>query len=196
MRVIKATLVGGIFFLVPIVLVVVILSKVFHFMKELIAPILKDFPGTILHHEAMRELIAVIILLVICFFIGLFARTAFAKKFIQKIENGVLGAVPGYNFMKSMGESVMGVQTKKDLPVVLIRIGDGWLMAFQIEQINENIYTVFLPDAPSPWTGSILYIEKDNIMPLSITQKQAFDIIKQLGSGSRSFLQNIAFNNN
>ncbi len=191
LRVIKTTLAGGIFFLVPFVLLIVIFEKAFKFVNAIIGPILKDFPGTYIHRQGVKELIVILLIIIICFLIGLFASTPFAKKIIQKIEGSVLSLVPGYSFMKNMSESIVGVDSGKNFPVVMVKANDGWQLAFLIEEFNSDVYTVFIPDAPSPWSGSVLYIEKKNVRKLKISQKQALEFIKKLGAGSAAVLSDV-----
>lgn len=191
LRVVKVTLVGGIFFLAPIILLIVILEKAFSFIGKIIDPVMADLPGTYIHREGVKEIVAVIIIIAICFLIGLFARTNIAQKIIRKIESSILDQVPGYAFIKKISESIVGLESQDDLPVLLVRVDSGWTLAFQIEKISEDLYTVFIPDAPSPWSGSVVFMKKEEITVLNIKQKQALDIVKKLGQGAGEALKNV-----
>jgi uncharacterized membrane protein len=188
--IIKATFLGGILFLVPLVILLIILEKGYGIIQKITLPLVNNLPRVHVLGIALQELIGILIIILICFAAGLLARTARAKKLIQKLEDGILSFVPGYSFMKSMNESIMGFESKQDLKVILVPTDAGWQFAFLIEQINENNFTVFIPDAPNPWSGSVVLVEKKDIREIEITQKEALACIRKLGYGSKELLKN------
>ncbi|ABQ04418.1 DUF502 domain-containing protein [Flavobacterium johnsoniae] len=189
-KIIKATFLGGILFLVPLVVLLIILEKGYGIIQKITLPLVNNLPRVHVLGIALQELIGILIIILICFAAGLLARTARAKKLIQKLEDGILSFVPGYSFMKSMNESIMGFESKQDLKVILVPTDAGWQFAFLIEQINENNFTVFIPDAPNPWSGSVVLVEKKDIREIEITQKEALACIRKLGYGSKELLKN------
>jgi uncharacterized membrane protein len=92
--------------------------------------------------------------------------------------------------MKSMNENIIGIESKEDLKVILVPTDAGWQFAFLIEQIDENNFTVFVPDAPNPWSGSVCFVEKKDIREVGISQKQALACIRKLGYGTKELLKN------
>ncbi|GAA3763766.1 DUF502 domain-containing protein [Flavobacterium ginsengiterrae] len=190
LKIIKATFLGGILFLAPLVVLLIILEKGYHIIQKVTLPLVQNLPRVHVLGIALQELIGVLIIIVICFAAGLLARTARAKKLILKLENGILSFVPGYSFMKSMNENIMGFESKQDLKVILVPTDAGWQFAFLIEQIDENNFTVFVPDAPNPWSGSVVFVEKKDIREIGITQKEALSCIRKLGYGSKELLKN------
>jgi len=186
-RMFRTTIIGGVVFIVPLVLVFIILKRVFQFIKKIIQPFLPEVGATTIGGVTLHAIIAIIIVLLLCFAAGLIARTKKARSFLKWIETTILEIVPGYKFMKGMGMATAGLD-EQDMKVVLARVDDGWQISFLIEQINENMYTVYIPGAPSPWSGSIYHLEKDKIIWTDITQRQAIKCIKQLGSGYKDIL--------
>lgn len=189
-KIIKATFLGGILFLVPLVVLLIILEKGYGIIQKITLPLVNNLPRVHVLGIALQELIGILIIILICFAAGLLARTARAKKLIQKLEDGILSFVPGYSFMKTMNESIMGFESKQDLKVILVPTDAGWQFAFLIEQINENNFTVFIPDAPNPWSGSVVLVEKKDIREIEITKKEALACIRKLGYGSKELLKN------
>ncbi|HEX6192250.1 MAG TPA: DUF502 domain-containing protein [Chitinophagaceae bacterium] len=185
LRLIRTTIFGGVVFIVPLVLVGIIINKVYQFIKRIIVPFMPgdDAIGGI----GLHAIIAILILLAICFGAGLLARTNAARNFVKWLESNILEIMPGYKFMKGMGLATTGLEDQ-DMKVVLARVDDGWQISFLIEQINDTMYTVYIPGAPSPWSGSIYHLEKDKIIWTDITQKQAIRCIKQLGAGYKDVL--------
>jgi uncharacterized membrane protein len=92
--------------------------------------------------------------------------------------------------MKKMNENIMGFESNEDLKVILVPTDAGLQFAFLIEQIDENNSAVFIPDAPNPWSGSVVFVEKKDIKEVEISQKQALACIRKLGYGSKELLKN------
>jgi uncharacterized membrane protein len=190
LKIIKATFLGGILFLAPLILLLVLLEKGFSIIQKITHPIVSHFPKVKILGLAIEEILAIIIIFIICITAGLVARTAYAKRLVERLENGILSFVPGYSFMKKTNENIMGFESNEDLKVVLVPTDAGLQFAFLIEQINENNYSVFIPDAPNPWSGSVVFVEKKDIKEVDMTQKQALACIRKLGFGSKELLKN------
>lgn len=189
-KIIKATFLGGILFLAPLVVLLVILEKGYGIIQKITLPLAEHLPRIHVLGIALQELVGIIIIILICFLAGLLAKTAKAKNLIQKLEDGILSFVPGYSFMKNMNENIMGLESKDDLKVILVPTDAGLQFAFLIEEINENKFAVFIPDAPNPWSGSVVFVEKKDITDIDISQKQALACIRKLGFGSKVLLKN------
>ena len=190
LKIIKATFLGGILFLVPLVVLLIVLEKGYVIVQKTTLPLVNNLPRVNILGVAIQELIGILIIILICFIAGILAKTANAKKLVQKLEDGILSFVPGYSFMKSMNENILGFESNEDLKVILVPTDAGLQFAFLIEQVNENQFTVFIPDAPNPWSGSVVFVEKKDITDIQITQKQALACIRKLGYGSKELLKN------
>lgn len=190
LKIIKATFLGGILFLAPLILLLVLLEKGFSIIQKITKPIINHFPKVEVLGLAMEEIVAIFIIAFICFTAGLVSKTDPAQKLIHKLENGILSFVPGYSFMKNMNENIMGFESSQDLKVILVPTDAGTQFAFLIEEINENKFAVFIPDAPNPWSGSVVFVEKKDITEVEISQKEALACIRKLGYGSAALLKN------
>ena len=168
----------------------ILLEKGFGIIQKITNPIVSHFPKVKVLGLAIEEIVAIFIIIIICFAAGLIAKTTYAQKLIHRLENGILSFVPGYSFMKKMNENIMGFESNEDLKVVLVPTDAGWQFAFLIEQIDENNFSVFIPDAPNPWSGSVVFVAKENIKDVAISQKQALACIRKLGYGSAALLKN------
>lgn len=191
LKILKATFFGGIVFLVPVILLIVILEKASGIIQKITNPIVNHFPKVQFFGMALREIVAIVLILVICLIAGIIARAAFAQKLIEKLEESILSKVPGYSFIKNINEDVIGIDDKEDMQVVLALVSGGWQLGFIVEQINENYYTVFVPNGPSPWSGNVRFLNNDQIKILEITQKEALNCIRKLGYGSQELLKNV-----
>jgi hypothetical protein len=100
--------------------------------------------------SARTTIIAVLEALLIalaCFIAGLFARTMRAQRIERELEVSVLSKVPGYEYMKQAGASMLGVGETADYPVVLANLGGAWLIGVQTDALGENLVAVFVPNS-------------------------------------------------
>ncbi len=191
----RTTVLGGLLFLFPIVFVVAILAKALEVTNKLSAPLAGLLPIDSIGGLAVVKLLALVILVLICFLAGLAARTRLAGKFVKSLETNVLGRIPAYTLLKSKAESVLHPEDIGGLRPVLGRFDDSWQLAFEIERMAGGKVVVFLPGAPDPWSGSVCVMTEDRITPLDLTVKSAADIMKRLGKGSTGPLRDpLSFN--
>lgn len=190
LRIIKTTFIGGILFLVPIAVLLILIEKVYHIVQKITLPLSSHLPKVKILGLALQEIIGLLIIIVICFLAGVIAKTKAAKSLISKLEDKVLSLIPGYSFMKGINEKLLGIQNE-NLKVILARVDDGWQFAFLIEQINEDHFTVFVPNAPNPMSGGVYFMEKERIKEVLISQKEAMACIRKLGFGSSNLLKDV-----
>lgn len=118
--IVKTTVIGGIIFLITLIILVIIMEKAFQIMAALSRPLsnliqIESFAGV-----AVVDLISVAIIIIICFVAGFISKTAFASKLIHRIESKILKKIPFYSFVKSITESISGIRSKESLKPVLL----------------------------------------------------------------------------
>ena len=104
-------------------------------------------------------------------------------------ENSFLGGLPQYQMMKSMAEGLARVESSEGVQPALVSIEDGWHIAYLLEPQETGWVTVFLPQAPTPMSGNVMYLPADRVRPLDITMVQAMAIVKHRGVGSADALR-------
>ena len=188
----RTTLVGGILFLVPIVVLVIVLGKALALAHTIMDPLAAHLPVASVIGLRTPMLLAIGVLVVFCFLAGLFARTAAAKGLVRRLEAAVLSSVPGYEFLKGMGESMLGVERSGAYPVVLARFDDSWQIGFQIEVLENGFVVVFLPGAPNPQAGAVYLMSPDRVTPAGVPPAATLKCLKRLGAGSNALLRGTA----
>ncbi|MDF2191594.1 DUF502 domain-containing protein [Paraflavitalea sp. CAU 1676] len=191
LRICATTFMGGIFFLVPLVLVIMILEKAVSLLNRIIVPMTRRLEDWKVGGVYFHEILAVMLLLLICLGAGIVARTGLARHLIRRIETRILVHLPGYEVMKSILGDLDPDNTEKDqMKVVLAQTDAGWQLAFLIEQVNEELFVIFIPNAPSLRDGMVVYAEKDKIRPINISRKEAISTIRRMGAGSAKIFRN------
>ena len=183
----RDTLVRGILWLVPVMLFGMLVAKAIGMLRQVVAPIAEPL-GT-LGGVSAPALVAVLLLVVVCLLAGLIARTRGALGITNWLERTVLTRIPGYSYVKGMGESMAGVEGAIAYQPVLARIEDAWQLGIIVETIEPGQYAVFVPGAPNPWSGSVYFMAEDRVRKLQMTFGQMQGCLKRLGIGSSTLLQ-------
>jgi uncharacterized membrane protein len=184
----RTTLVGGLLFLVPIVVLVAIGGKALGLVHKLSDPLAARFPVAAVHTPV---LLAGALLIVVCFVLGLVALSRPARLGVAWLETRILSKLPGYVFLKGAGESALGLETQAPYPLVLARIEEAWQFGFLIEQLEGGHLAVFVPDAPNPLSGSVFFMSPERVRRSDIPVAAALKCLRQLGAGSRALLRDL-----
>jgi uncharacterized membrane protein len=187
----RATLVGGLLFLVPIIVLVVVLGKALGLAHKVVDPLAEHLPAHSVIGLRTPMLLAIAIIVLFCFLAGILARTALAKKIVRSLETAVLANVPGYELLKGMGESMLGVEKQTGHQVVLARIEDAWQIAFLVERLEGGHVAVFVPGAPNPLSGSVYFMTEDRIKAVDIPAAGAMKCLRRVGAGSNALLHGL-----
>lgn len=193
MNLIENTIIGGLVFMVPIIVIIMILGKAFELMLKVARPIEKLIPIESIGGIAFVNLLAMFAILVVCFVAGVIARSPLAKKFYQTIDSGLL-AIPGYAFIKAYTDSMkLGETEAKSMQPVLVRFDDNSQLGFEVERLDNGQVVIFLPGAPDPWAGTVVYFEAGRVKKLDLSASEAISNIRRLGRGSQAFQNNLAW---
>lgn len=181
MSIISITFKGGLFFLLPIILVVVLFQKAIHLLQPI-----SHFIGNALGLNRVMApyLVAIFTLIMICLIAGYISKLGIGKAMINWIENNILTLFPGYKLMKSTFENTAGIEMEKDFPVVMVPI-DGWMLAFLVEELDSGEVVVFVPSAPNSWEGNLVIFDKSKVKPSALSQKEVQKLLRQLGTDSK-----------
>lgn len=176
----------------PIAAFIVVIGKAMQITHKIAAPIAGLLGFDTIAGIAVTELIAIGILVLICFPAGLAAERPRVKKWVRSLGANVLGKIPAYELLKTKAESTLNFENKAEMQSVKVRFDDYWQLAFEMERIEGGDVVIFLPGAPDPWSGSVCVVSEDRVTPLDLTAKAAVNLMKRLGKGSTEALPRIA----
>jgi uncharacterized membrane protein len=184
---IRSTLTGGILFLLPVVLLIMLFGKAYHLLLKVSAPFAEKLPEIIFGFDG-SNLLALLLLIFICFISGLLFRSTLVKGWITKIEDNILVNLPGYALIKTLTAGAIGEQSNTDMSPVLIHEEDSWSLAFLVEQ-GEKYSTVFIPEAPRHDSGEIKIILSNRIQKLDISAHKFTQSINTFGKGAMKWVK-------
>jgi uncharacterized membrane protein len=183
LRFLKTTLVGGLVFLVPVLVLVLLVVKVVELSRKVTVPIaahLPVHPGLAL---PAADAIVVVVALLACFAGGLLARLSFASRVVRKAETGVLWRVPGYGLIKALTDSLDKNAAATSMRPVLVKSESHAQLAFEVEQLTDGRRVVYIPSSPDTRAGSVLIVNADKIEPVPTTFIAAISSLRAMGRG-------------
>ncbi|MGH9256527.1 MAG: hypothetical protein ACRD3C_18360 [Vicinamibacterales bacterium] len=183
---VKTTLIGGVLFLIPLVILTLILTHALRFVRRIIDPLV-IFP----EHELASVAAAVVALVAASFVAGLVAHTTPGKRCSRWIEEHLLGGLPHYRMVKSMADGLMTIERAEDVQVVLANIEEAWQLAFVFERLPNGWLAVLLPQAPTPMSGTLMYLPPERVRPTGLTMTQAMLLVRRMGVGSAAALATV-----
>lgn len=186
---VKTTLVGGLFFVIPLVLLVLIIAKVIDIFRKLVGPIVDKIPIEAIGGITLSRIFALLVLLFLCFIAGLFSKTKKAADLRKWVEVKVLSHIPGYTLLKGMTESAAGMESEDLRDVVLVDIEEVWQIGFLMDEIDDELSTVYIPGAPNPMSGDVFFVKNERLKKLELPELSAMKIYKKLGIDSKKILK-------
>ena len=180
----KTTLIGGILVILPIYIAVLLLAKTVGGVLALLAPVIAQVPAAV----EFRQIVA-ILLLVICFVVGLIVRTGPGLRAKNIFERAVLEKLPGYTFLRGLAKRLTGRSEEQALQPALVEIEDALVPALIVEELEDGSYTVLVPSAPTPMAGSIYILARDRVHPVNIPFTKAIGVFSKWGTGAGEFVR-------
>lgn len=184
-EIIKSTIVGGILFLLPLIILIVIVEKAIQLAQKVFGPLMtKVSDGSVLG-ISLATFASVVALLLLCLVAGLVARTMIAQKLVSRLEDSILGRIPVYGFIKSAAEGITGVENDESMKAVAVRLDDNTMVGLlTAEQEGQDLVAVYFPGAPTPLSGSVLYVERSRVTPIDAATIDVFAAMKRIGGDS------------
>jgi uncharacterized membrane protein len=181
---VRTTIVGGLFFLAPIVVLIVILAKAFDYAKKGLNAVLVHVPAASDLGAGAATVLAVVLVALICFVAGLVARSVSAQRVVNALESSVLSKIPAYDYLKQESASALGVAEIAELPVVFVPMEGGWQLGVRTEALSNDLISVFVPGAPNPHSGSVFFFSADTVRPAGVKMAAALNCLRRCGAGA------------
>ncbi len=182
------TLMGGFLVILPLAILIMVFNWLLGFILNIVSP----FTGLFTKGEAgfFINLLAISILLIVCFGLGLFIRTSFGSYLYNQIEENVLAKIP---FYKPIRDTIKQFSNKRDTPFSKVVLIDAFnnetrMTGFITDTHNEGIYTVFVPTGPNPTNGMIYHVKESQIEILDVSVEEALKSIISVGAGSKNVI--------
>lgn len=192
----RATLAGGILFLVPIIVAVVIFDKALSLTDKAVTPVAAHMPIESIIGLRTPKILAVGLIILFCFLAGVFAQTTMARRIADWLDTALLSNLPGYEFFRSVGERILGIETRETHLAVLVRFDDNYQVGFVADRLENGLVAVYVPGAPNPQSGGLYFVTADRITPTTVPPEKMLKCLKRLGVGANALLGNLSIPQN
>jgi uncharacterized membrane protein len=175
---------GGLLVVVPIYLAVLVLLKGMKTVAGLVRPFTLLLPDWFPAEQAL----SLLIVLVICFLIGVAVRARAGQLVRERIERGFFERIPGYALFRSLTQQVAGDNRQNIWKPALAEIEEALVPAFIIEEFEDGRYTVFVPSIPTPFAGAVYILDRERVHPLDVPFTEALKTVSRWGSGAKDLV--------
>ena len=181
---IASTLIAGLLVVAPIYLAALLILKAGNSLISLVRPFAKLLPEWL----PAEHILSVLVVLVLCFLIGVGVRTRIGRTAWERIENSLFHRMPGYQLFRSLTQRIAGESQDQSWKPALAEIEEALVPAFIIEELDDGRCTVFVPSVPTPLAGAIYILSPDRVHPLNVPLRQAVRALSRWGSGSKDLV--------
>ena len=187
-RFLKTTVVGGLVVLVPVAVCAYMIGAVVKTVLTVSARI-----SNLLHIQSLGgiaavELVAVLVIVAVCFILGLLVQTTGGRAIGNWLEKRLFNLVPGYQMIKKISRQFSGGGEETLGTPVLVKFGGSRQIGFLVEECPSGEVAVFIPLAPALSLGSVHIIPAEQTEKLNATLSQVVDCITKVGFGSARVL--------
>lgn len=190
-RFLRATAIGGIFFLLPFAVLCFFLGQVAQVVYAVaiqLQPLMSEYLKV---NDAMGYalllFIAIIVLVLACFIAGILATRSIARNFTKWIEKYLLMMFPRYAiFKEQLSGNIGGDIARNRLRPVCVALNGYQSLGFEVERRAQ--VTVYLPGSPDPWAGSVVIVEPEQIRPLDVPFGDVLGAFEKLGDDTQALL--------
>lgn len=188
----KTTAIGGLIFLLPLIVVGALIGQVVPLVMSVVK-VLGDWLPDWLKSAGgitLLVLLAIGVILLLCFAAGILARRSFARRLGAFFEKQLTLLFPRYAIIREqMTGTLGGGEGESRLKPVLVRFDDRSRFGFESERTDQGLVAIFLPGSPDPWAGHVVLVTADRVSPLVISFPDAVQVAEQLGRGASRILR-------
>lgn len=190
---IKTTLLGGALIVLPIVILILVFNWLFEFIADKIQPLTYVISETSRLQEFYSTLLAILIILLVFFVVGIIVKTRMGKYTFEYLELKLLAKLPLYRIIKETTLQLVGSEKTLFRSVALVNIfgSDARMTAFVTDEHDDGSFTVFVPSGPAPTAGFIYHLPGDKVQKIKYPIDKAMKTIFSLGAGSKELLSAI-----
>ena len=183
----RTNVIYGVLVLVPLAVIALLLAKIVEILEKIAEPLNLQSATSVIG----AIILAVLLVLILCFVVGVFVRTRLGSWSLERFEQTILRQIPGYEIISN---ALKGFAEKKTAyRAALVRLygpGTG-VLGFIMEENDNDSVTVFVPSVPTLTMGSLHVVDRERVTMLEAGSIDVTNCISQWGIGSNKILGSI-----
>ncbi len=187
----KSTAIGGVIFLLPLIVVGWLLGKAGS-VVYMIALFLRD---TLNIHTTYGYAItfgaAIALIVLACFAAGVAARVSLGRNISGAVEKHLTMIFPRYSIYKDQVAGGIGGDFAGDrMKPIMVEVAGVHRPAVEIERAEDGTVTVYFPSSPDPWSGTIGFVPGEKVQRLELDFRDFVAIFERLGREAYPLIRN------
>jgi uncharacterized membrane protein len=180
----KSNIIYGLLVIVPLAVIFLFLSKI----VEILEKVAKHLSMESYFNASLAVIIGLFLLLAVCFLIGALVRTRIGSLSFERLENKVLKQIPGYQIISNALKGFASQETAYPKAMVQLFGSETSVLAFVIEENDNDSVTVFVPSSPAITVGTVYIVARSRVTILEASTMEIADCLSQWGVGSRKII--------
>ncbi|TWT66821.1 hypothetical protein Pla123a_45190 [Posidoniimonas polymericola] len=181
----KTTAIGGLVFLLPLIVIGFFVGQ----LVPIVLAVAKFLNETLGFQSATGYLIllalSVLVIVLICFAAGIVARWTIGKRVGGFVERNLTMIFPRYSIYKDqLAGGLDAASLRGRMKPALVDIHGIKRPVLEIERSLSGVVTIYLPGAPDPWSGTIGFVEPDQVTPIETDLGEFLASFERLGRGA------------
>jgi uncharacterized membrane protein len=181
----RDTIVAGILFLLPLLILLVLVAKVFQLLTGITTKIAGFFGLKSLFGISGGTIVGGIGLLLLCLLCGYLVRISFFNQFRNWLDSKLAHYIPGYVVYREMAISKLDKTKEELLPyesAAWIEVDEMQQPCFVIKTIPDGRCVIYLPTAGNVKEGTLFVLPKEKVQLCEGVELRKFNLaISNLG---------------
>jgi uncharacterized membrane protein len=186
---VKATTLGGLFVLLPLVVVLGVAAKTVIGVRATAQSIVEKMTGANSAVVHFPMFFAFLLVVATSFVFGLTMVSQRGRATGTWIERTLLYRVPGYLAVRAIVGGFADANREGVVRPALLALGDGAeCFVFVTEDHGDDRLTIFTPGSPNPSSGSVKIVRKASVRFLNVRIADIGTALQQWGVGTQKVL--------
>lgn len=186
------TVLGGVIVILPISIFLLLFRFILKLILGIIAPISNLLRFNDATTEWVADIMAMIIVTLVFFIIGLVVQTPRGKRFFSFLETTYLDRIPFYPTIKDTVQQFTGTSRTPFSQVVLADVfgNDTRMIGFITDELDNDMFSIFVPTGPNPTNGFVFQVKRSQLEFIEARPEDAMRSIVAVGAGTRKMMEN------
>jgi uncharacterized membrane protein len=185
----KTTAMGGLFVLLPVLLLYLLLAEALDLIVALATPIADLFPKATFEKVEFPVIVGLVLIVGVSFLIGLGLRSDIGRRLGHWVERTVLERLPAYKALKSLTSGFAEAGKAGAFKAAVLTSSDGDReVVYVIEDHGDGNVTLLVPWAPAAFAGSVKIVDQKRVELLDANLGDVSKALSHWGVGVRELL--------
>lgn len=180
-RPIGAIIIGGVFFLLPVLGIIILLTRGVKILVPVGNKVVDLLNIHTLFGAATITIISILLLLIIAYVSGWMLSKGFFRRWNNAIEEKLFILFPNLQMLKYQMMDDTAAFLDKKWDAILLAEDGGYTIAFITDQSYGEVLSLYIPDAPRIDAGQVKYIKHSECEFHPISMQMAMKALGQFG---------------